>query len=245
MVDHRTPHDPDHQPAESAENIAASGENVRERIREKLMRTMRERRLTLDDLTKVGGDILDDAIAGVRDLPPKDKESTLRQVVDGLADAFERTANATRYAFKESSGQARAYTREEVDRTIGDLRNVQEQFVDTLTGVTNRASRQIGEQTEALNRHIRRTAESIQPSIESAVRTAAEHPIKFAGEAAAAGVRAAPKAAGILLSTIGGLLQSAGDTLAGRRESHPDENSPPASPSQPTPENTPHGNPPR
>jgi hypothetical protein len=218
MADQTAPHD---QPAQSAENIAASGDNVRERIRETVTRAMQERKLTIDDLTKLGGRVLDGAIAGVRDLPPMDKESTLRQVVDGLADAFERTANATRYAFQESSQQTRSYTREEVDRTINDLRTLQEQFVETLTGATSRASRIVGEQSESLNRHIRRTAESIQPSVESAVRAAAEHPVKLAGETASATLRAAPRAAGALLSTIGNLLQSAGDSLAGKREDSP------------------------
>ncbi len=212
------------QAAGEAERIATTGENVRERIREAVTRLIRERRLTLDEMTTLGGSVLDGAVAGVRDLAPQERESALRQVVDGLADAFERTANATRLAMQESAARGQAFTREEVDRTVSDLRELQKRFVNVLTRVTNQAARQLGDQVESINSHIRRTAESIQPSIESALRVAMDHPVKLAGETAAAGVRAVPKAAGLLLSAVGGLLQGAGDALAGSRH----ESDPPA-----------------
>jgi ElaB/YqjD/DUF883 family membrane-anchored ribosome-binding protein len=210
-----------------AEDIAASGENVRERVRRAVVRIVRDQHLGLDQLAKTAGDVMDGAIAGVKELAPDDRERALRQVVDGIADAVSRTATATRLALQETAGRGQAFTRNEVEKTLSDLRVLQDQFVEVLTRTTSNAGREMQEQIHSVNEHIRRTAADVRPHIESAIRAAMEHPVQFAGDAAKAGVKAVPKAAGMLLQAIGGALQGAGDVLAGvGRKTEPDEKAP-------------------
>ena len=170
--------------AAQAEQIARRGENVRTRIRNTVVGIMRDHKLDLDDLTTVAGEVMRGAAAGVKELDPKNRESTLRKVVDGVGDAFSQTAHATELALRESTRRGRSYAKREVNKTAKNLRELQDRFVDTLTHALKSAGREVSAQAKSVNSHIRNTAKNVRPSVESALRAAGEHPVKFAGETA-------------------------------------------------------------
>jgi len=201
--------------AKRAEEIAAEGEDVRERIRTAVVDAMTNREGLAEDLSNTTQAVLDGAVEGVRNLAPEQQDSTLRQVVDGLGDALSRSANATRFALEEARSRGESFAREDIDRAMQDLRTLEEMFVNLVDRTARRAGDELSGQFTDLSEHARRTASNIRPSIESALSEAGSHPVKLAGEAATAGVKAVPRAAGMLLQAVGGALQGAGDVLGG------------------------------
>ncbi len=198
-----------------AERIVTEGENVRDEARRAVVDAVQNRRLGLEGLTNVSEQFMNGVLSGMRKGTPKDKQSVLRDVIDGLSDGFSSTATATRYALEEARGRGETFAREDVDRAVEHLRDLERAFVDTVTHVTSRAGDEISGQLHDLNDHIRRAASSMRPPIEDAIQAAIKHPVSLAGETARAGAKAVPHAAGMLLQTMSGILQGAGDALTG------------------------------
>jgi hypothetical protein len=70
-------------------------------------------------------------------------------------------------------------------------------------------------QLAALRDHAAATVQRIQPSLDAAVRAAAQNPVQFGKETVGAGLALSRLALGALFETIGRGLQEAGKRLAG------------------------------
>jgi len=208
---------------QEAERIASSGENVRERTRQIVTEALRKPASLAEDASNIARSVFDGAIEGVRSLTPEEQDSALRKVIDGVGDALSKTANATRFALEEAKGRGEAFAKEDIDSTIEDLRALETMFVDLVGRTAKRAGTELSGQFGDLVDHAKSTASNIRPSIESALDSATSHPVQLTGETAAAGVKAVPKAAGMLLSALGGALQGAGEALGGSRSGEDDD----------------------
>ncbi len=198
-----------------AETIASESSDVRERIRKTVVDTVRNRDIGMGSLAGVTREVVDGAAQGVRDMTPESRESVLRQVVDGLSDAFTSTAEATRLAMEEAQGRGERFAKEDVQNAITHLTEMQKLMTDTILNTLERARVEASEQTKDFIEHARRAAERVQPSVDKALHAATHHPVKLASETAGAAVKGAPKAAGTLLHAVSGVLQGAGDLLTG------------------------------
>lgn len=202
------------QGAEKARKIAAEAKDVRQRVRNAFVETVRKRKLDLDQLGKLAEQMVDGTVAGLKKVVPDRRESVLRGVVDGLGDGFSATAQATRLALEEARGRGETFTRGELKKAARDLEALQSMFNDTVSRLARKGGETLSGQIKGLGDHAARTAERIRPSIQSALSEAVKHPVQLAGETATAGLKAAPRAAGMLLKSASGLLQGAADLLA-------------------------------
>lgn len=197
-----------------AEHVAAENDNVRERVRRMVVDTVRNREVGLGAMADVTREVVDGAVQGVRNLTPQERDSVLRQVVDGVSDAFTSTAQATQLALEEAQGRGERFAKEDVQQAVKHLTELQKVFTDTVLKTLEQARVELSEQSKDFIEHARRANERAQPSIESALHAATHHPVKLASETATAAMTAAPKAAGMLLHAMSGVLQGAGDLLA-------------------------------
>lgn len=198
-----------------AETIASENANVRERIRKTVVDTVRNRNVGLGAVADVTREVVDGAAQGVREMTPENRESVLRQVVDGLSDAFTSTAQATRLAMEEAQGRGERFAKEDVQDAIKHLSEMQKLMTDTILDTFEKARIEASGQTKDFIEHARRASERVQPSIEQALHAATHNPVKLATETASATAKGAPKAAGTLLHAMSGMLQGAGDLLTG------------------------------
>lgn len=198
---------------EEAEHIAAEGEHVRERVRKLVVQTIEQRHLSFEELNHVAKDVLEGAASGVKQATPKEKESVLRAVIDGLADSYNIAANATKLALEEANGKRKTFAEEDLKRIVRELRVLDERFIRMVSHTTKRTWGMMTDETATLRDHVERAAKSIRPSMESALREAGSHPIDLANESASAGIKATRQTAGVLLQAVSGLLQGASDVL--------------------------------
>ena len=198
-----------------ATRAAAENENVRERVRRMVVDTVRERNLGLGAMGDLARQAVDGAVQGVRELTPEQRDSVLRQVVDGVGDAFSSAAQATRLAMEEAQGRGERFAKEDVQNAVRHLSELQRVFTETILNTLEQARHEASSQTKDFIEHARRVSDRIGPSIDSALQAATRHPGKLVSETATAAAKGAPKAAGMLLHAMSGVLQGAGDLLAG------------------------------
>lgn len=207
------------EPAAEARKTVEDAKDVRERIRDTFVRAVQERHIDTEEVRSVTQQVLDGAVDGLKSAAPKEADSVLKSVVDGLADGFSSAANATRYALEEAKNRGEQFAKEDVDKAVQNLREMEELLVDTVKDTANRATTEIADQIKSLNEHTQRAASHVRPAIQDAIEAALKHPVKFAGEAASTGAKGVPRAAGHLLHAVSGLLEGAGDLLSGERSS--------------------------
>lgn len=201
--------------AAKARKIAAEGEHVRERTRRAFAEAVSERRFDLDAISDLAGGMIDGAAEAVKSAAPKEKNSVLKEVIDGLADGFSGSANAARLALKEAKGRGQKFVKQDVRRVTDNLRVLEEVFFETVSHAVDRAQEQIGAQANDLQKHARRAASHMRPTLENALHAAMDHPGELLTETASASAKAVPRAAGTFLQAMSGLLAGAGDALLG------------------------------
>ncbi|MEO1583156.1 MAG: DUF6781 family protein [Planctomycetota bacterium] len=202
---------------ETIGRIASEGEDVTRRVREAVEAAAE----SLGDaggsaqhrLTSLVSAAIDGASSAVADATPEEAQSTLRQVIDGLGEGLQRTANATRLAVEESASGGKAYAAEDLRGIADDFKSIGELFAETVEKHASGIMGQAAEQVAAVRSHAERTIEGVRPSLESAASAAMKDPSALAGEAAEAAVDMARQAAGSLFGAVGKMLTDAGDRL--------------------------------
>ncbi|MBL1218750.1 MAG: hypothetical protein D8M59_14805 [Planctomycetes bacterium] len=209
----------DEQLKQDVGRIVEDGHQIRDRVREAVEGAAQRVKATPSRLADLSQSAITGAVEAVDRSTPDDPESTLRQVVDGLGDGLQRTAQATRLAVEEAAGEGKAYASEELRSVAEDFRTIGDLFVETVSRGISGAKAQTAARLQSVRDHAEHTFSDIRPTIEDAATAAARDPIGLAGESAATAARISREAAGSLLSSVGRLLSSAGDRL--QPKSHP------------------------
>ena len=195
------------------ESIVKSGENVRARVAEAVRGAAKEAGASASRLADLSEQAMGGAMDAVDRSVPDEAESTLRQVVDGLADAFGQTAQATRLAVEEAAGEGKRYASEDLKSAAEDFQTLGKMFVETVGKGAGALKSEGATQYANLTEHAARAFDRVRPAVEDAARTAAGDPVGLAGDAAASAASVAREAAGGLFSSVGKLLQSAGEKI--------------------------------
>ena len=205
-----------HGPVEAqAEKIAGEADSVRERVRRLILDTAGGDGLRLGSLRGAASAVLAGVGEGVQKISEERRGTVLAETIDGISDAFERAARATRLAIEEAEGRGERFTKDDLRQTADDLRTLEEMFKETVTGFAGRFADNIKDQTLDFTRHTTRAIESMRPAIEDAVEAASRDPAGLAGQAASAGVDTARGVVGSIFSAAAGMLDAAGDIVSG------------------------------
>lgn len=199
---------------EQARKIAASGDDIRRRIEKLVQQMAKEIKSGTTRLVDVAQEVLDGAAQGIRDTaPPDDQQSRLRQVIDGLGDGFTKAANATRLAIEEAASRGEHFAKQDVAAMFNDIRSLRDMFVDVVTRTASRASATAKNEAQDTTAHVKRTFESLKPSLDKALNAAKEDPAGLGKETAEAIGQASRQAAGALFAAVGDLMQHAANRL--------------------------------
>lgn len=198
---------------DEVEEAVKSGDNIRDSVRDAVESAAARTDRATARLTDLTRRTLDAALQAIDRSAPDDPESVLRQVVDGLGDGLERTAQATRLAVEEAAGEGRAFAADDLRSTSEDLRTVARMFVETVDHAISDASERTRNQVSGVRQHASRTVDAIRPSLESAAEAAASNPLSLISESATAATKLTREAAGSLFGVVGDMLKGAGDRL--------------------------------
>lgn len=199
---------------DEARKIAADGKDIRRRIEILVQQLSRELKHGSRKLVDVAQNVIDGATQGIADAaPPDDKDNRLRQVIDGLGDGFAKAANATKLAIEEAAARGQHFAKNDMEDMASDLRSLRDMFVDVVSRTAMRASATAKTEAQDTSAHVKRTFESLKPSLDKAVNAAKADPAALSKETADAISKASRQVAGALFAAVGDLMQHAASKL--------------------------------
>jgi hypothetical protein len=211
--------DPDAAVKAQAEEIVASGADVRPRLAEVVTQHASQCQQSGAGFVRLIEAVMDGAREGLARAVPEDRDDVLRQVVDALGDGLSQTALAGQLAVQEAVGASRHYARDDLARLRDDLTAVHDLFMETVSRGLSSCKALTAGQVAAARRHAERVAGRLGSAVAGAVDAVRQHPVAFAREGVQAGVSAGQHAAGALFQALGRMLQQAGDRM--RRADEP------------------------
>lgn len=196
---------------------AASGPDLRERVRDLTARALHERRLALNDLREIVSAITSGVGSGLTARGGEIKDG-LKQAVSGLDDAVGSAAQAASYTLREAAEQGKAFKDNELKASLEQLRDLEAQFVDTLKQTAKQSGGKLKEELETLSEHLKhsgtRTGEQVRASLEQLSRG-----VKTGTEAGRAGLSESASTATDRLSQVAsGILEALSDSLKRQSE---------------------------
>lgn len=196
---------------------AASGPDLRERVRDLTARALHERRLALNELREIVSAITSGVGSGLTARGGEIKDG-LKQAVSGLDDAVGSAAQAASYTLREAAEQGKAFKDNELKASLEQLRDLEAQFVDTLKQTAKQSGGKLKEELETLSEHLKhsgtRTGEQVRASLEQLSRG-----VKTGTEAGRAGLSESASTATDRLSQVAsGILEALSDSLKRQSE---------------------------
>ena len=203
----------DEQLRQDVEQAVTEGADIRAKIRDAIEAAAERAKATSTRLTDLSAQTIDAAVGAIERSVPDEPESSLHQVVEGLGQGLERTAQATKLALEEAAASGKAYATDDLKDVAADLRSIAGMFVETIERAVGSAAKHTKSQLGSAKAHAETTIGSIKPSLESAALAAAHNPVGLVGESASAATKLAREATGSLFGAVGNLLRNAGDKI--------------------------------
>ncbi len=197
----------------SARKIASEGKNVRDRVRDLTVRTIRDRSVGLKDLSKVVDQVLDGAKQGVHDAVPQSQRNVLKQVLDGLGDAASVAARSGAGAIRDARARGETIAKKDAATAARQVREAHEDFLKAAGTFARRLTGEMREEVEDLVARARRAGPKIRTAAGTAASAADGRLLELGGEAARAGARMARSAIGGLMMATGGLLEGLAESI--------------------------------
>lgn len=195
------------------EAIVRGGREVRQQVANAVAAASQHAQATADGFAEVLRATMDGAARAVADAVPKEREGTLRQVVDGLGDGLAMAAHAAELTLREVGGDSARFAREDLARLGNAFRDVSRRFVDGVAAALSRAGGHAAGEASALRAHAAATLRRVEAPFAAAVAAASRDPVGLGREALTAGVAAARGAVGALCTAMGQKLQAMGVAL--------------------------------
>lgn len=193
--------------------IVRSGQRVRHRIAALVAAASQRAHRVADGLVELSRATMAGASRAVATALPAARDSTLRQVVDGLGDGLATAAQAAELTLREVGGKSVRYAREDLEHLAGSFRGASSRFVDGVVAGACQVGESANQAASALRDHASITLRRIEPSLAAAIRAAGDDPVGLARETATAGAAAARGAAGVLFTMLGKQLERLGVAL--------------------------------
>lgn len=190
-----------------------SADDLRRRVREMARETIVERRLPMEDLGGLTADAIQGAAEALSDALPANRQSALRQVLDGLADVYAGLADSTRSGLEEAHARGTRLSRAEAKRVRHALATLEQSFLDATLGSAQRLSVQARQDLAAVLSQMRGHGTVITPAAKKAMQAAERHWPELVDETVKVGTTVAKAAAGSLLLGASGLLEGLAKAL--------------------------------
>lgn len=181
------------QVSAAAERIVRYGSDVRPRIAGLAVNTFRVRRSEIEELASLVEEILLGVVAGLQGAGRQHRDSLLRQVFEGLADAYGQIGRENRRQDQWERFEAR--------------------ITEAVTTIASRAGEDIMSEFKNVADQVREAGEKLKPRAKAAMHAIEEKVIEPASEAATQGAKSARRTIGVLLAAAGEMLRDFGDSI--------------------------------
>lgn len=203
--------------SEAAEAASGPEPGLRERVRDLTARALHERRMAFADTRAIVSAIMAGVGSGLS-ARGGEIRAHLKEAVAGVDEAVGTAAQHVSYTLQEAAEAGRAFKDNELKASLEQLRDLEEQFVDTLKDAAAQSGDRLKEELGYLSDHLRhggtRTGEQARAALERLARG-----LKAGGAAGRAGLgESAHAATDHLAQAASGMLEALADSLKRQSE---------------------------
>ena len=208
----------------AAEDAVRRGDDVSEEVRRITVDALSRGRLDYENIKSVVKAVLEGAQDALRGRPGNEREA-LGEVLQGLDEALEKSAQASRLAIEEAAGNVKDFTRGDLKRAMDDLAGLEDIFLESLSEVAKSGRTAAADAFEELLGHLRNsgTAAGRRAGEEAARlsdvlgRAANENVESMTGAARSISRDVARIASGFLAGLSDSLKEPRGDKTPGKK----------------------------
>ena len=199
--------------AKTKKRIAAKPKNIQKRVRDLTLEAISKRNLSLDHLSDRANAVLGSATSAMKNVLPTSRKSVLKQVLNGIDDAWAATARASVASVKHAQQFGLRLAKQDLTHLGKRLGSLEQEFIKTIDVHAKRLGGDLGNELTSLTKQVRKAGTQIRPAAEAARKAITDHGATLAKEVAQVGAKAGKQALRSALLTAGGLLEGAGKGL--------------------------------
>lgn len=175
---------------DKARNLLRSGESVREKLHELTVEALTQRQLAEQEIREVLGAITEGVSLGAAERA-EEVRTALGGALRGVDDALGHAAEAMRLALDEVSDQAQDFAEQDLRKGLGDLKKLEDMFLETVSHVAQEATGLVRQEMTALAEHARRTGTGTGERVKDVAEDLGNRLRATAQQASDAGIHAA------------------------------------------------------
>lgn len=207
-------------PVQIIEAVSASveeGVDIRDKVRSLTLQALKTRKLSAEEVKPVINAVMQGITLGAAKRAGEVR-SALSEGVAGLDDALTNAAEATRLALQQLTSQAKDFSDSELSWALVNLRRLEEEFMEGLGDVTEKAGDKIKLEMKDLLAHVRRTGTDTGTKVSETVNALGSKVSATVREGKDASKGAAREMSIRLASLTSGLLSGMADALHEKAE---------------------------
>ncbi len=140
-------------------------------------------------------------------------KSTLKEALTGVDEALAKTAEASKLAVEEAMGRVKDYNKDELDKAIKDIKELENTFVDTVKTVSKSSSSLARETLDDLITHAKNTGTEVGKHSKEIVGALTQQLAQTAQETVSASADAARTLASNIAEAAAGFLSGLAESL--------------------------------
>lgn len=175
---------------DKARNLLRSGESVREKLHELTVEALTQRQLAEQEIREVLGAITEGVSLGAAERA-EEVRTALGSALRGMDDALGHAAEAMQLALDEVSDQAQDFAEQDLRKGLGDLKKLEDMFLETVSHVAQEATGLVRQEMTALAEHARRTGTGTGERVKEVAEDFGNRLRATAQQASDAGIHAA------------------------------------------------------
>lgn len=175
---------------DKARNLLRSGESVREKLHELTVEALTQRQLAEQEIREVLGAITEGVSLGAAERA-EEVRTALGGALRGVDDALGHAAEAMQLALDEVSDQAQDFAEQDLRKGLGDLKKLEDMFLETVSHVAQEATGLVRQEMTALAEHARRTGTGTGERVKEVAEDFGNRLRATAQQASDAGIHAA------------------------------------------------------
>ena len=199
---------------DQVETIVAEGGDVRAKVAALVAEASRKAQQSGEGLLALTRSVVDAATTALnRGLSSVPADGTLRQVIDGVGDGLGRAALSAKMAMEEARSQGKQFASEDLHKIKVDLTTLTSQYVQTVSEAASKTRSEASTGLNSLKEHAEHARDRMLPALKLALDAVVQDPMGMGKESLQAGLAASQYATGTLFTSMGRLLQQAGERL--------------------------------
>ena len=212
----------DNKPESEFEEIQAEAQKAAEEkveiadeVRDITLKALSEGKLDSARIKNVINAVVQGVSTGAATKDNKDNnvKTTLKQAFTGVDEALAKTAEASKLAVEEAMGRIKDYNKEELDKAIKDIKELETIFMETVKTVSKTGSTLVKDTLDDLITHAKHTGTEVGKNSKEIVSELTQQLAQTAQETVSASAHAARTLASNIAEAAAGFLSGLAESL--------------------------------